>query len=70
MGRKEEMHWEPTPAFRWYRTFKKRTYRVTCADLGLPRHSWDNKANSAALANAWWRAKEAELVAAPPTKRD
>jgi len=70
MGRKEEMRWEPAPAFRWYRTFKKRMYRVTCAALGLPRHSWDNKANSVALANAWWRAKEAELVAAPPTRRD
>ena len=30
----------------------------------------DNKANSVALANAWWRAKEAELTAVPPTRRD
>ena len=70
MGRKEEMHWEPAPAYRWYRTFKKKPYRVTCAALGVPRHLWDNKANSVALANAWWRAKEAELTHAPPTKRD
>lgn len=64
------MRWEGAPAFRWKRTFKKETYRVTCAALGVPRHLWDNKANSVALANAWWRAKEAELTHAPPTKRD
>src|SRR5262245_56746553 len=37
-------------------------YRVSCADLGLPRDAWTKDADYQA-ANAWWLAKRAELDA-------
>jgi integrase len=43
-------------------------YRVSCADLGLPKDLWTRDA-SAPLANAWWAAKQLEIQAQPDRLR-
>ena len=49
-----EMNWDGSPAFRWRKTHRGKSYKVTCKELGLPFAKW-TKADSVGLANQWWR---------------
>ena len=55
-----DMNWDGNPAFRWRKTYQGKSYKVTCKELGLPFAKW-TKADSAGLANQWWRKKLSEL---------
>jgi len=49
---------------RWLKQYKGKTYAISCRQLGVG----ETKEDSAAAANAWWRAKQAELDGPePPT---
>ena len=56
---------EGKPHYRWTKMHDGVRHRVKCADLGLPEHLW-TKEGSREAANAWWKAKLAELTAADP----
>src|SRR4051812_19526052 len=57
--RKYLMSWEPEPACRWVKMYQGTRYRVNCSELGATVRT---KEGSGALADAWWRAKLAELT--------
>lgn len=56
---------EGAPAYRWVRMYKGKRYRVTCAELALPKEQWTEQGSYQAFA-AWWVKKTAEIDAAPP----
>jgi hypothetical protein len=60
MPRKYELSWDGEPCYRWVKMYRGRRYRVSCADLGLPREAW-TKELSYRAANEWWARKRAEL---------
>lgn len=45
---------------RWRKTYKGKSYSVTCADLGLPEHLW-TELGSYQDANRWWEAKRRDI---------
>ena len=57
MPRKFLMHYEGSPQFRWYKTYKKTTYKITCDDLNAPR----DELLSYQQANQFWLKKKAEI---------
>jgi integrase len=61
MAIRDLMTWEPRKE-RWRKMFKGRVITVSCRQLGVPA----TKEASYQAANAWWRAKRAELDAAQP----
>ena len=65
MARQFEMNWDGNPAFRWRKTYRGKSYQVTCKELGLPPAKW-MKAESGGLANQWWREKLSELEQQKP----
>ena len=48
----------------WLKMYKGVTYRVSCADLGLPESQW-TKQGSYQAANSWWQKKKLELDTDP-----
>jgi hypothetical protein len=55
------MSWEPTNA-RWWKMYRRRRYVVSCRQLNAPA----TKEGSYQAANAWWRAKKAEIDGQQP----
>lgn len=60
MPAKPLMSWEGHPQYRWVKMKGGVKYRVTCAELDLPRNKW-TKDGSYLHANDWWRKKLTEL---------
>ena len=57
---KYEMRWEERPYYRWVKMYHRTRYRVSCADLGLPKSDWTKEA-SFRKANEWWLKTKAEI---------
>lgn len=64
MALKTELTWEKAK-LRWRKMYRGKVYTVSCKELGLP----PTKEESYQAANAWWKAKLAELdrAASPKT---
>ena len=60
MPRMYAMSWEGEPHCRWVKMHKGDRYRVSCADLHLPRADWTKDASYQA-ANAWWEGQRARI---------
>ncbi len=65
MARKLHMTWQASTR-RWFKKYHGRIYAVSCRQLGTE----PSKDASLAAANAWWEAKQKEIVTAPPTEEE